>query len=81
MFELINMKPFYDKNKAGIKKKAEEEIDAMKFDEKIFQKKQIIFWKNVLKKAMKFSQKERSNAIQLFNLFNDFQFYKQWSQE
>jgi hypothetical protein len=36
MFELINMKPFYDKNKAGIKKKAEEEIDAMKFDEKIF---------------------------------------------
>lgn len=32
MFEIINMKPFYDRNKAGIKKRAEEEIDKIKFD-------------------------------------------------
>jgi hypothetical protein len=36
MFEIINMKPFYDRNKHGIKRRAEEEIDKIKFDFKLF---------------------------------------------
>ena len=30
------MKPFYDKNKIGIKKKADEQIDKIRFEQKAF---------------------------------------------